>query len=229
MTYKPKFILDGKEVDKITAFLFHAGGHEDPKPLAANAGKSFQGVKVYGQGFLFDDNDPESTSIAEMNRLIEKDPKNAERIFPYIGGEEVNSHPTYSHHRYAINFGEMSEEESLQYPELMKIVEEKVKPYRMKNNREGYKRYWWQHGEKRPGLFGAIFSLERVLLRSLTSKHFAFTFLPNGYVYDQSLIVLAISEFSFFTLVSCRIHEIWASFFGSTLEDRLRYTPTDCF
>ena len=50
MTYKPKFILDGKEVDKITAFLFHAGGHEDSKRLAANAGKSFIGSYVLGMG-----------------------------------------------------------------------------------------------------------------------------------------------------------------------------------
>ena len=34
MTDKPKFMLDGKPVEKITAFLFHARGHEDPKPFA---------------------------------------------------------------------------------------------------------------------------------------------------------------------------------------------------
>jgi len=51
--YKPKFILDGKEVDKITAFLFHAGGHEDPKRLAANAGKSFIGSYILGMGRQF--------------------------------------------------------------------------------------------------------------------------------------------------------------------------------
>ena len=28
---------------------------------------------------------------------------------------------------------------------------------------------------------------------------------------------------------SPRPHEIWARFLGSTLEDRLRYTPSDCF
>ena len=45
---------------------------------------------------------------AEMHRLIAKDPRNAERIFPYIGGEEVNDSPTHAHHRYVINFGEMT-------------------------------------------------------------------------------------------------------------------------
>jgi hypothetical protein len=39
-----------------------------------------------------------------MRALIEKDPRNAERIFPYIGGEEVNNDPRHAHHRYVIDF-----------------------------------------------------------------------------------------------------------------------------
>ena len=59
-------------------------------------------------GFTFDDTDTKgvATPLAEMRRLIAKDPRNAEVIFPYIGGEEVNDSPTHAHHRYVINFGE---------------------------------------------------------------------------------------------------------------------------
>jgi hypothetical protein len=32
-----------------------------------------------------------------------------------------------------------------------------------------------------------------------------------------------------FCVLQSRVHEIWARFFGSSLEDRLRYTPSDCF
>ena len=32
------------------------------------------------------------------------------------------------------------------WPELEAIVEERVKPERMTNNRAGYRQYWWQHG-----------------------------------------------------------------------------------
>ena len=42
-----------------------------------------------------------------MHRLIEKDPRNQEVIFPYIGGQEVNTSPTHAHHRYVINFGDV--------------------------------------------------------------------------------------------------------------------------
>jgi len=101
--------LDGRQVDLITAFLFHAGVDDDPKPLKANANKSFIGSYVLGMGFTFDDTDKSGVAnpIALMHELIRRNPRNAERIFPYIGGEEVNDSPTHAHHRYVINFGQM--------------------------------------------------------------------------------------------------------------------------
>ena len=104
--YSGTKVLDGTNVDTITAFLFHRGGHADPVRLQANAGKSFQGSTVLGMGFTFDDTDKKGVAspLAEMHRLIEADPHNREAIFPYIGGEEVNTSPTHSHHRYVINF-----------------------------------------------------------------------------------------------------------------------------
>ncbi|WP_216636330.1 Eco57I restriction-modification methylase domain-containing protein, partial [Chloroflexus islandicus] len=83
--------LDGREAAQITAFLFHRGGHDDPAALVPNAGKSFLGVKTYGQGFIFDNHDPKATPLAEMERLIAANPACREVIFPYIGGEELNS------------------------------------------------------------------------------------------------------------------------------------------
>ncbi|MFM6158903.1 MAG: hypothetical protein ACKPE3_38955, partial [Sphaerospermopsis kisseleviana] len=97
-------------------------------------------------------------------------PKNAERIFPYIGGEEVNSSPTHVHWRYVINFGEMSEEEARQYPDLMNIVEEKVKPERDVQKRDALQLKWWQYAEKRPGLVQAISQLDRVLVISCVGQ-----------------------------------------------------------
>ena len=101
-------MLDGVSVDRITAFLFHRGGHADPVRLTANAGKSFVGMFLRGMGFTFDDKDRKgaAASLAEMRRLIDADTRNREVIFPYIGGEEVNSSPTHAHHRYAINFAD---------------------------------------------------------------------------------------------------------------------------
>jgi hypothetical protein len=47
-------------------------------------------------------------------------------------------------------------------------------------------------------------------------------------VFAESLVVFPTDDFADFSVLQSRIHEIWARFFSSTLEDRLRYTPSDC-
>lgn len=224
-------ILDGREVDTITAFFFHRGGHQDPARLVANAGKSFVGSYVLGMGFTFDDTDTKgvATPIAEMERLVREDSANAEVIFPYIGGEEVNANPIHAHHRFVINFGERGEDECWRrWPKLMAIVEEKVRPERMRNNREAYRRYWWQYGEKRVDLCHAIAELERVLAIPRVSQYASFTLLSAA-VFSEQLIVFPFESAAAFCALQARPHEVWARFFGSTLGDALRYTPSDCF
>lgn len=227
--YSGQRYLNGRAVNQITAFFFHDGGNEDPKALLANKNKGFVGSVVLGMGFTFDDTNPEATPIEEMHRLIEKDPRNAERIFPYIGGEEVNSSPTHAHHRYVISFGEMTETEARQWPDLMAIVEEKVKPARLAQKREIRARYWWRFGETAPALFRTIAECERVLVISRVGNAVAFTFLLNEMVYANSLDIFPFEEHSVLSILQSRTHEIWARFFGSSLGSTLRYNPSDCF
>jgi len=230
--------LDGRKVDKITAFLFHAGGHDDPNRLSSNRGKSFQGSLVVGVGFTFDDTDPSglATPIAEMNRLIEKDPRNQELIFPYIGGDEVNTSPTHAYHRYIINFGERTEAEARRWPDLMSIVEEKVRPEReaslarsWSKDKEKRARNWWQFSRSAKDLHAAIEGLPRVLFHGFTCRYVQFAFLPMGIVYAGPHNVFPLSSYSAFCALQSRPHELWVRFFASSLQDDLRYTPSDCF
>ena len=261
--YEGSKVLDGAQVDTITAFLFHRGGHADPVRLEANAGKSFQGSIVLGMGFTFDDTDKKGVAspLAEMRRLIEADPHNAEAIFPYIGGEEVNTSPTHAHHRYVINFQDYPlrredlgetwqgadvaqrrewhrkaivpldypEPVAMDWPDLVKVLEHKVKPGRMKDNRASYRRYWWKYAEKRVELYAAIAGLERVLATPQTSNVQAMVFLPPHLVFAQTLIAFALHTYCAFAVLQSRCHQIWAEFLGPTMKDDLRYTPSDCF
>ena len=229
-------LLDGRPVEKITAFLFPNGGNEDPKKLNANAGKSFQGSIILGMGFTFDDTNPDATPIAEMHRLIDQNPKNSEVIFPYIGGEEVNSSPTHAHHRYVINFGEMSEKDVRNnYPDLMAIVEEKVKPGRIslppKNSwNRTVATKWWLFGADRKELKEAIAGSDRVLVTGCSAtKYLGFPFLDANMVFSHKLVVFTLDKFSQFATMKSRTHEIWATFFSSTLAETLTYNPSDCF
>jgi hypothetical protein len=64
---------------------------------------------------------------------------------------------------------------------------------------------------------------------SRVGQQAAFTFLSAPMVYSDSLIVFPLPTYAAFCALQARPHEIWARFFGSSLEDRLRYTPSDCF
>ena len=275
--------IDGRDVERITAFLFHRGGHDDPARLAENAGKSFQGSIVLGMGFTFDDTDTKgvASSLSEMRRLIEKNPRNQEVIFPYIGGHELNTSPTHAHHRYVINFGDYpsrrvnreSDEVNLRanhftpsailpqvptswagatkkerrvwlqqgevppdypepvagdWPDLLAIIQERVKPERMAQKDRRAKLYWWQFIRPRPELHAAIAGLKRVLAISRISDSFGFTFLPTGMVYNEKIIIFPFEQMAALTLLQSRVHEIWARSFSSTLKDDLQYTPSDC-
>lgn len=255
--------LNDRIVDRVTAFLFDRGTHTDPLPLAANAGGSYQGSVLLGMGFTFDDRDRKGVAspIAEMHRLIQRQPKNRQVIFPYIGGEEVNTSPIHTHRRYAINFRDWPLRRAdigerwttadehrrrhlrrqpvvpLDYPDavaddwpdLVEILRLKVKPGRILDKRKARRVRWWQHGDRQPGLYRAMASHTRALATARVSQHRAFTFLPANLLFSDAVIVFPIETFSAFGFLQARSHEIWARFFGSTLGDGSRYTPSDCF
>ncbi len=262
-SYSGPRALDGREAERITAFLFHDGGHDDPDRLEANAGQSFQGSIVLGMGFTFDDTDRKgvATPLAEMERLVDENPCSRDVIFPYIGGEEVNASPTHTHHRYVINFHDWplrradlgttwqdaSDDQrrnwrrdgivpldypdpvAADWPELLAIVEAKVKPERLAQNDKGAKEKWWQFIRPRPELHTAIAGLERVLVITQTSRTGAFCFLPAQIVYSHKLNVFPHSSYAAFAALQSGPHDLWARFFGSTMKDDAVYTPSDCF
>ena len=94
-------------LERISAYLVAGDFDDAPATLIENEEKAFIGSYLLGMGFTFDDAAAakgEAEPIAEMKRLIANDPRNAECIKPYIGGEEVNNSPIHAHHRYAIDF-----------------------------------------------------------------------------------------------------------------------------
>ncbi len=214
-------ILDGKPAVSITSRLRRGVERPDPVPLCANKGLSFLGAIPYGSGFLL--------SPDERDALITKDERNAARVFPYLGGEEVNSSPTQSFDRYVIHFGDMSEEEAARWPDLLRILREKVKPERDKDKREARRKNWWQFGEKQPAMFAAIEGLERCLVTARVTKHLCFSFQPPGRVFHDMLAVFPFTDFARFGVLQSRVHEPWARLLSSTMEDRLRYAASDCF
>ena len=229
----PSPILDGRQVRRISAYLVEGDLDTSPAPLAVNAGKAFQGSIVLGMGFTFDDAAAAkgiASSLGDMQHLIENNPHNAERIFPYLGGEEVNNSVNHAHKRYVIDFADMDEQQARsEWPDLLKVLEEYVKPARLKDKREAYRRYWWRFAERRARLYPTIAKLPRVQAILFTAPHLAVSILGASAIFANSLNIIAFSKFAPFAVLQSRAHEVWARFFSSSMKDDLRYTPSDCF
>ena len=262
--FRPGPVLDERTVRRISAYLVEGELDSSPASLVANTAKAFAGSFLLGMGFTFDDiaaSRGETESLATMDSLIRKNPRNVERIFPYIGGDDINTDPRQAHRRFAIDFFDrplgrsavlkswnlLSEAERSQtisnglvpvdypgevaedWPDLIEIVRRRVKPHRDKQGRQARKARWWQYAEKSPGLYSAIAPMQHILAMSRVSAHLAFVRLPPGMVYSIECNVFALSDWASFSVLQSRLHETWVRFFASTLEDRLRYTPADCF
>jgi hypothetical protein len=222
--------LDESVVPRISAFLLVGNVDSTPLPLNDHPGKrSFLGSMVAGVGFTFDDDNEQATSLAEMNSLIATDKRNLQKIYPFVGGEEINSSPTHSSRRWIIDFDGMTFEEASAWPELLEIVRRKVKPYRDHVNRDAHRLKWWQYGDRRVELYETIQRMKRVLAISQVSPHLAFAFLPSRMVFSHAVDVFAFDSDTAFAVLQSRSHELWARFLGSTMKDDLRYAPSDCF
>jgi len=217
-----EFQLDGQTVEAINSRLRGKPERPDPTKLRANTGLSFQGSILVGtEGFTLK---PEV-----RDELIVKDLRNADRIFPYIGGEEVNSSPTQEHSRYVISFGAMGLEEAGRWPDLLDRVRALVKPDRDKVKRKAHKKYWWHYGDKRPALYEAIQPLERCLVTARVTKHLCFSFQPTNRVMNEKLYVFPIDSYSPFACLQARLHIVWTWLLSSTMKNDLNYSATDCF
>ncbi len=220
--WKGEYDLDGGIVKGISPYLSIPGKIEGPpKRLKENMGKSFIGSYVLGKGFIVE--------IDEAKRLLDKDPRNKDVLFPYLNGHDLNNRPDQSPSRWVINFHDWQLERARDYPEVFRIVEEKVKPERMKNKRKQRRDRWWQYAECAPGLYKAIEGMERVLVTGMISKYRNYAFYGTDIVYMHMTVVLRFSEWKNLAVISSVIHEIWARKLGSSLETRMIYAPTDVF
>jgi hypothetical protein len=115
------------------------------------------------------------------------------------------------------------------WPELLRLVQTRVKPEREKEKSKAARERWWQYERTRPGLYSSIKPLQRILVTAQTSPHVSFTFLPNGMIYAHTLIIFALQSYRYLGLLQSRAHEIWVRAFAASMKDDQRYIPTDCF
>lgn len=222
-------VLDEVPVRRITATLdpgSRATG--TPHRLAANADLAFIGSYVLGMGFTM--------TPGRAQQLIEADGRNAEVLFPYLNGQDLNTRPDCSASRWVVNFRNWSEERARSYAVPFAQIEAEVRPERRRLKPDGdfalrtpLPQRYWLYADKRPALYTRLAMLPRAIAITLVSKVVMPVLAPTGQVFSHALGVFATDSTATFALLSSASHYWWAIERASTLETRVRYTPTDVF
>ena len=212
-------MLDGSPVAAINSRLRGGAERPDPVTLTANSNLSFQGSIILGMGFVLT---PDERAV-----LVAKNRKNAERIFPYLGGDEVNTSPTQDFDRYVINFGELTLQEAARWPDLLEIVQEKVKPERDGSSHATSN--WWHFERPRTDLYAALTGLKRCLITKRVQHDLTLSFQPIDRVFANTLYAFPLEHETHFSLLQSRVHSAWAWLLSSTMRSDLNYSSTDCF
>ena len=220
-TWSGQHLLDGRPVAGIDEMLYPTSRSSWRKRrLAVNADKSFQGSVVLGMGFIMSPEDAQA--------LISKDPRNADVLFPYLGGEDLNQSPTQTAPRWIINFFDWPEEKARRYADCFSIVEERIKPERAKV-KDAAARFWWRYLRPHPESYRTIAPLARVLAMSLVSKPVLPVFVRTGQVLSHKTVVFGYSDDFHFGVLTSGFHYRWAVRHSSSLRTDTNYAPSDCF
>ena len=222
-------ICDDESVSRISSLLEPAGRVEGrPERLADNARLAFIGCYVLGKGFVLD---PE-----EARGWIKEEPRNVEVLFPYLNGDDLNSRSDCSASRWVIDFNDWSEERAAEHEAPYRRLLRDVKPERQRVKSDGsyvlrkpLPERWWQYGEKRPAMRKAIADLDEVLVIARVSKSVMLVRVSTRQVVSEQVVVFAADSYAQQAVLSSSLHQDWAITYGSTLETRVRYTPSDVF
>ena len=115
------------------------------------------------------------------------------------------------------------------WPDLLEIVERKVKPEREQQKRDSIRHRWWQFADKRPGLRAAVARLDVIHLLSRVPTQHGIAKVSARNTCAESTVVFPSDAEWLFAILQSRPHELWAAFFSSSLKTDLRYSPSDCF
>ncbi len=197
------------------------------KGLSSNNGICSPGVKLHGAGFIVSPQQAEHLGLGKRDGL--------ERyIRDYRNGRDLTSRPRGV--KIIDLFGLDVASVRLRFPEVYQHISGAVKPEREKEAaRSGskdsrtYAKLWWLFGKPRQELRPVLAALPRYIATVETTKHRVFQFLDASILPDNMLIAIGSDDAFHLGVLSSRIHVVWTLAQGGTLEDRPRYTKSQCF
>jgi hypothetical protein len=216
-----EFILDGEKVNGITPSLRRGTSHREPLNLAPNERICFQGFLTRGMGFVISD--------VEANDLISRGGQNyCAVVAPFLNGDDITKRAAQDPSRWVIDFADRPlEEVRLKFPLALSVLEERVLPERQKGSDDAGA--WWRFHRPRMLMRSAIEGLERFAVCGLTGKRLILVWAERNWRPSHACGVFAFSDDFNFGVCSSKIHDLWGRAVSSTLEDRMRYTPSISF
>jgi hypothetical protein len=149
-------------------------------------------------------------------------------VAPFINGDDMVKRKDQDPSRWVIDLADMPlEVASTGYPLAVEVLRERVLPERQHDPAQ--MKRWWQFWNTRMGIRRAVKDLPRFAICCLTGKRLLLSWAEPNWRPSHACGVFAFSDDFNFGVCSSRIHEVWARANGSTLEDRLRYTPSSVF
>jgi hypothetical protein len=206
---------------KINADLSTGADVASAASLMANEELASQGVTPLGTGFRVSEE-----QIVNAGYRIDALPPVIKRYC--IGRDLVQTWEE----KFIIDFYGLSEAEARkEYPALMQIVSDFVKPERMEQKRASYRDKWWIYAEARSMLRRAMVGLPQYIGTCRTAKHRPFIMLNSGILPDAKVVAVALADYFHLGVLSSTVHATWAIATGAWMGvgNDSNYNHSECF
>jgi len=217
-----EYVLDGDAVEGIdTALRESTIPIADVPSIAANEHRAYQG---FLPGAKFD------ITPAEAQPFLQRgDAAYGDVVVPYLNGRDLVRSVDQTPSRFVVDFRQWPLERAATYPAALDIVRDQAKEARERSNSYARNPRWWQFLWPRPAFRAAVSDGVRFLAGTRVAKRILFIWCEPNWRPSDATNMFALTEDYHFAVLSSGVHGAWAKARSSTLEDRIRYTPSSAF
>jgi hypothetical protein len=188
--------------------------------LGSNRDVSSLGVALHGMGFLLTSEEAAALGHRQQSQ-------SHPLIKPYLDGKDLTDRP--QNHFVIDTYPREEQQLRQEFPVIYQWLLDRVLPERTVNRDPQRKGKWWWFGRTHAEMRTQLKGLSRYIGTTETSKHRFFQFIEGSILPDHMVIAFALDDAFSLSVLSSRIHVIWALHTGGTLENRPRYNKTRCF
>ena len=217
------YVLDGISAANINSSLRDENPNSwEAQTLTANKNLCFQGPIPVGKGFIIDE--PLARTL-----LADSSIENQRVVRRYLTGDDITEDVRQAPTRWTIDFGSMPLEHAGKFPAALKVIRERVKPEREQNKDRGFREKWWLFGRPRTEMRSALSEKNRYIAGGSQGKRLLVSWQDSTTCPSNLTNVFAFDDDYSMGILLSKTHDAWAWHRSSTLETRLRYTPTSVF